>query len=700
VREKKAFLLLISLFLALRFANLLTSVELISWEEELYRGTIAKELIEGLKAPLSDYQADPYSGGSLVVGAVAVPFFLLLGPNLFALKMVPLLFSFATFIFFLLFLYRFFDPKTAFLSCSLFVLCFPSFVSLSLVAMGFHSESIFFSIAMMLCFYQFLYRQRNKVFSLMLFGLLGGMGFWFTHITVITLFTCLITWFLLERKSFLGKPMLLFLASILVGLSPWIFYNATHHLEGLRFIDNAMRKGSSLSSSRWGVCESAGQKLWKLARLVLVGIPASLSFQSFLTIPGLVLSFFYYSLVMLVVVPFYLRESKTLSPVLKDAFMLKEASERALHQAKTIPLLLFPLVFAITYGLSCLPVLGRSHTHFMYSRFFSPLYFFAFPLIALALRRSKRSLLFLIPILALGILGQGSLLFREPIGRAFHYKGYSYFRLGELWARNPFRFPVEFRRLSQMSERFGNRDRRYFYWGLIKGGLWVANPKHDFWVYRDPKAAMKILSDIPPSYRPYFLEHWGLSLRHYEEKDFDRIASYAKLIPENQRDYFYHGLAHRAPSKLRLSPDSLASTKWRDPQYQTAIYFNLSSYIYLKHYRRLKDILKAIEGLGPREKAWVWRGIGRAVWARHWHCSLPGSPCTNYSLDFVLSEVPSDGRRHIFWGIGWQLRIAHFAEDRARALDWIQRLPQEGRPSALEGLEACERWYGITLQEG
>src|SRR5712692_5167636 len=59
--------------------------------EELYRGTIAQELVTGLKMPFAEYRADNYSGGSLVIGALAAGFFLLFGPTIFALKLAPLL---------------------------------------------------------------------------------------------------------------------------------------------------------------------------------------------------------------------------------------------------------------------------------------------------------------------------------------------------------------------------------------------------------------------------------------------------------------------------------------------------------------------------------------------------------------------------------------------------------------------------------
>src|SRR5207247_9122745 len=59
--------------------------------EELYRGTIAQELVTGLTMPFTEYRANNHEGGSLAIGVLAAGFFLLFGPTVFALKLAPLL---------------------------------------------------------------------------------------------------------------------------------------------------------------------------------------------------------------------------------------------------------------------------------------------------------------------------------------------------------------------------------------------------------------------------------------------------------------------------------------------------------------------------------------------------------------------------------------------------------------------------------
>jgi len=117
LRKDPLFITLITLFLLLRLLLLFFGIEPFTYREEFYRGTIAKELREGLKFPFIEYRADDYQGGSLVVGSLAVPFFFLFGPNLISLKLVGLLFSLGSFILLYYFCKRYFSQRTTMITC-------------------------------------------------------------------------------------------------------------------------------------------------------------------------------------------------------------------------------------------------------------------------------------------------------------------------------------------------------------------------------------------------------------------------------------------------------------------------------------------------------------------------------------------------------------------------------------------------------
>src|SRR5437879_11484366 len=100
--------------------------------------------------PFTEYRADNYSGGSLVIGALAAGFFLLLGPTLFALKLAPLLLFTLALVFWYWTIQQYVRERVAAYFAILFCASPPLFTTYSVTAMGFHSESIMFSVLIVL----------------------------------------------------------------------------------------------------------------------------------------------------------------------------------------------------------------------------------------------------------------------------------------------------------------------------------------------------------------------------------------------------------------------------------------------------------------------------------------------------------------------------------------------------------------------
>jgi len=74
-----------------RLLVLTAGIDSVYFDEELATGLIGVHLIDGLRLPLLDYQIAPHLGGTLLMGALAAPLFLLFGEHLLALKLAPLL---------------------------------------------------------------------------------------------------------------------------------------------------------------------------------------------------------------------------------------------------------------------------------------------------------------------------------------------------------------------------------------------------------------------------------------------------------------------------------------------------------------------------------------------------------------------------------------------------------------------------------
>ena len=383
-----AFFLFVLLFLTLRMANILTAVERISWVEELCAGTMAKELIAGLKLPLSYYLETTYGTEDLIVGIVALPFFKILGPSLFALKMAPFLFSLFTLVLLFFFMNRHFGAQSAFVASSLFVICPPSFVQLSLLTVIGHSESLLLSVAALFSFYEFLYGTRRKVFFLMLFGLFAGFGFGFYHATAVLTLTCLASWFFLSPRSFLSREFVFFLVFFLIGLIPWFIFNTNRSYEEFQFLLSAF--GGNQGAIPFSALKRAIQ-------LILLAIPSSYLFFPLFVIPGRVLSYLYCLIVLLIAVPFIFRQSARI--VL-----------RRYDPHKVLPLVLYPLLFIWVYSASSFFIPDAPPPFKVFS-YFTPLQFFSFPLLAVALVHCRRKWMFLGALLLLAFIGQGALLF-------------------------------------------------------------------------------------------------------------------------------------------------------------------------------------------------------------------------------------------------------------------------------------------------
>src|SRR5438445_5859382 len=124
--------------------------------EELYRGTIAQELVTGLTMPFTEYRADNYAGGSLVIGALAAGFFRLFGPTLFALKLASLLVFALALVFWYWTIQRAAGERVAGYFAMLFCFSPPLVTAYSVATLGDHADSILFSALTVFFFFRML----------------------------------------------------------------------------------------------------------------------------------------------------------------------------------------------------------------------------------------------------------------------------------------------------------------------------------------------------------------------------------------------------------------------------------------------------------------------------------------------------------------------------------------------------------------
>jgi MFS family permease len=244
VNKHRGLIAVVLLFLGVRllYPVLFVSAQNFTHQEDLVRGTLAHDLLHGgLKVPFWDYLADHYSGGSIVVGLLAVPFFLLFGSTLFVLRLVPLLFALALLVVWYVLVARNFDARTAQFTGLFFVLPPAVYLEGSSLAMGYHTESMLFSAVAFLLLLEMLRWRDGSLRWPAALGLTLGFGSWFCYTTFVSIAIVLVWWFWNDRRGVLRRPFALFVVFFALGFSPWIPANLSHDFRGLEFLEHGLR---------------------------------------------------------------------------------------------------------------------------------------------------------------------------------------------------------------------------------------------------------------------------------------------------------------------------------------------------------------------------------------------------------------------------------------------------------------------------
>ncbi len=501
-----AFAAVLALFVILRLGAALTSVERVSYPDELGAGTIAYEVLRGLKMPLHAYQVDFYSGESLVSAAFTLPFFKILGPSQFSLKMALLLQAFLLCCFMAAFVFRWFGGPAAILLLFLLALCPPFLSQAFFIPVTAHLESFWGALAVLWAFSEFLKEGGNRNSACMFFGFISGLSFWLYPQTVVMPLACCAVWLVRGDFSRQKKFYLCFIFFAALGMAPWWMDNFSHGSRHFLF----MRDSFGLQ----GV-PAVGAVL-KFFKLLFLGIPLSFS-----TFPAAGVPAPLYSAVWALV--FY---------AALTAFYLRGLGREPL-QNRHVRLALaayFPCFLAVM-TLSRFDVMKFSH--FFMFRYLTHFMLVLMIAVAAALPVIKNKKTLLAVLLVLGLLGQTSFMLREAPGTALRSLGYSHHVLGMRLAQ--FVFPAEkyFRQYGEIAGWFGQRDRVYVYHGLLAESE------------RPPLSGTEIMEDgarLPENFRPVFFEKSGelYVLAGSKAEDMEKAAA---TLPEEARRYFRRGIA-------------------------------------------------------------------------------------------------------------------------------------------------------------
>jgi len=535
-REYLPFFIIILIFFVVKLSILFLAIDELFYGLECMRALIAKQLIDSPTAvPFFDLQSDSYSGGSLVVGLLMVPFFKLLGQNLISIKLVALLFSLAALISLYLFCNKFFNRKVAMVTSLLFILSPPLFTKYSLITMGFHTESILFTILFIFVFFEIFFNDRKYSSYFILLGLIGGFGVWFTYIFSITLFSCLLFWFLLDRGFFLKRNFLIFLISFISGFTPWIYYNLSRNFIGVSIRGREIVPSFSIDHLIFS--------LVKLKNLLLHDIRNSFLFEDFIFLSGEYLSTIFYLIFVVSFLVLFWLNRWFLYLLIRRFIPLKRFQISPASVPKETFFLLYVIIFLLIYSLSNFRV--RDLTFAGY-RYLLPLYPFIFVLIALFLskvqERESRVKVFissflLIILLSIGLAGNLKLIsFNNKINTRFLDIDYtpSYLYLG---CRIGMMYGDEIDKCIGLINRVEERYRFPLYEGL---GSTIAQQFEN-----DIDKCIGLINRVEERYRTAVYRGISISFNWNRCKgDIDKCIGLINRVEEKYRPYFYRDISN------------------------------------------------------------------------------------------------------------------------------------------------------------
>jgi hypothetical protein len=377
--------------------------------DELYRGTIAQELLTGLTLPFTEYRADDHSGGHLVIGTLAAGFFLLFGPTVFALKLTPLLLFTLTLVFWYWTIQRAAGERVAGYFALLFCFSPPLLTAYSVTAMGYHWESIFFSALTVWLLFRMLSDDIGSLALPALLGLTAGVGLWFAPIYGLTLLTVLGFWLWHDKGMLRRWRVLWFALGFVVGFSPWILMNLQIHFAGLMVQGKPVWEHFGLEHLWDGLSHP-----WRLAPVeFLRTIASDDAWDLYRRAVNLLYALLF------------------LGPILTAGVLrLKTGRSAPAEASPTRPTLVgFAILYLVVFALAV------QFSDFRGARFNVPAYPFLFFLTALALARcqeafplfqKKIQIAFLASVVALALGSHAPLLSLDRPGYALSAKGYSY----------------------------------------------------------------------------------------------------------------------------------------------------------------------------------------------------------------------------------------------------------------------------------
>ena len=379
----KILLILCIIYILFRLTILFTSPYIFN-SEETRMGLIAKEIMGGSKIPIFEYQYlfVPHQGGLIINSLFIIPLFYIFGEHAISIKLLWLLTSLGALIILYCFLNKFFSRKVAILASLLFILSPQLFTIHTLTDVAVYNGAVFFTVLIMYLFYNTFFNNKPKFRNLALFSLICGFALYFELSSLVMIFTCLLFWFIFDKKFFLKKWFFIFILFFLIGFSPSLYYNFTHGFDGYL----TLSPGNLFQGTNLIISPSS-----KLFNLLTQDLPNSfnqvLNFKENIyfryTPPLTLLNYSYYLIFILSFIYLIYLNRKNILKSITGLIPHNKFNIKPNKFKKEIFILAYPIIFAIIYSIS-IYYTGPNGWHTGY-RYMLPVYPFIFIIIALSI---------------------------------------------------------------------------------------------------------------------------------------------------------------------------------------------------------------------------------------------------------------------------------------------------------------------------
>ena len=358
--------LLIILNLSIKIFILFNSDQLMdSTLDKCLLVNFARDMLLGEERLSILYYFDPHDiVAGLFTGTLLTISFMVFGISGFALKIIPILTSTAIVVLAYLFLNKFFNKKTAIIVSLLFIFAPFAYTMRTFMLWEDYKISILLVFLIMYIFFNIFYNNRKSYWNFILLGLISGFALSFFLWNFIIILIFMLLWFSFDKKFFVKKNFLIFLAAFLVMLLPLIIHNYTHDFSSFDIIKLYLKTDNNLVTYKNDLPIYSN-----LISLITKDIPYSFNFKDIGFVGGVFLNYAYYFIFIISFGFLFYKNRISFLNFIKNVFLLKNKK----RISKEIFIIVYPIFYIIVYlFLGMTPFSQFYYTHLL------PLYPFIF----------------------------------------------------------------------------------------------------------------------------------------------------------------------------------------------------------------------------------------------------------------------------------------------------------------------------------